>query len=49
MQKFRRRILVVNAELEAKDIILKKERMLGELKEFIQAEKELIKKYEELK
>jgi hypothetical protein len=41
--------IVVNAELEAKDIILKKERMLGELKEFIQAEKELIRKYEELK
>jgi hypothetical protein len=41
--------IVVNAELEAKDIILKKERIIGELKEFIQAEKELIKKYEELK
>jgi hypothetical protein len=41
--------IIVNAELEAKDIILKKERIIGELKEFIQAEKELIKKYEQLK
>jgi hypothetical protein len=41
--------IVVNAELEAKDIILKKERIIGELKEFILAEKELIKKYEDLK
>lgn len=41
--------ILANAEIEAKDVILKKERILGELKEFIQAEKELIKKYEELK
>jgi hypothetical protein len=47
--KIKAQEIVVNAELEAKDIILKKERILGELKEFIQAEKELIKKYEELK
>lgn len=41
--------IVANAELEAKDVLLKKERIIGELKGFIQAEKELIKKYEELK
>jgi hypothetical protein len=35
-----------DAELEAKNTILKKERIEKELKEFIQAEKELIKKYE---
>lgn len=47
--KIKAQNLIVNAELEAKDVILKKERIIGELKEFIQAEKELIKKYEELK
>lgn len=47
--KIKAQTLLSNAELEAKDIILRKERLLGELKEFIQAEKELIKKYEELK
>ncbi len=35
------------AELNAKNTILKKERIERELKEFIQIEKELIKKYEE--
>jgi hypothetical protein len=37
-----------DAELEAKNIILKKERIEKEIKEFIQAESELIKKYENL-
>jgi hypothetical protein len=37
-----------DAELSAKNIFLKKERIEKELKEFIQIEKELIKKYEEL-
>ena len=36
-----------DAELKAKDALLKKERIEHELKEFIQTEKELIKKYEE--
>jgi hypothetical protein len=37
-----------DAELEAKNTILRKERIEKELKEFIQAEKELIKKYEDI-
>jgi vacuolar-type H+-ATPase subunit H len=37
-----------DAEYEAKNTILKKERIENELKEFIQVEKELIKKYEEI-
>jgi hypothetical protein len=37
-----------DAELSAKNTILKKERIEKELKEFIQTEKELIKKYEDL-
>lgn len=37
-----------NAEAQAKNIILKKERIERELKEFIQAERELIKKYKDL-
>jgi len=37
------------AELKAKNIFLKKERIEQELKEFIQTERELIRKYEELK
>ena len=40
--------VVNDAELNAKNIFLKKERIEKELKEFIQIEKELIKKYEEL-
>lgn len=40
--------IVNDAELVAKNIILKKERIEKELKEFIQTEKELIKRYEEL-
>lgn len=40
--------IINDAEAKAKNIILKKERIERELKEFIQIEKELIKKYEEL-
>lgn len=39
--------IVNNAQAAAKNIFLKKERIESELKEFIQAEKELIKRYEE--
>ncbi len=38
--------IINEAELSAKDIILKKERIERELKDFIQAEKEFIRKYE---
>lgn len=40
--------IILDAEVQSKNMILKKERIERELKEFIQAEKELIKKYEEL-
>lgn len=40
--------IINDAELSAKNIFLKKERIEKELKEFIQIEKELIKKYDEL-
>jgi len=40
--------IINDASAEAKNITLKKERIEQELKEFIQVEKELIKKYEEL-
>ena len=40
--------LINDAELSAKNIFLKKERIEKELKEFIQIEKELLNKYEEL-
>lgn len=40
--------LINDAELHAKNTILKKERIEMELKEFIHTERELIKKYEEL-
>ena len=40
--------LINDAELHAKNTILKKERIEKELKEFIHTERELIKKYEEL-
>ena len=40
--------LINDAELSAKNTILKKERSESELKEFIHTERELIKKYEEL-
>ncbi len=39
--------IVNDAQAAAKNIVLKKERIESELKEFIQAEKELIKRYEE--
>lgn len=38
--------IINDAEISAKDVILKKDRIERELKDFIQAEKELIKKYE---
>jgi len=38
--------IINDAEITAKDITLKKNRIEDELKDFIQAEKELIKKYE---
>jgi regulator of protease activity HflC (stomatin/prohibitin superfamily) len=41
--------IVSEAEATAKNIFLKKERIEQELKEFIQTERELIKRYEELK
>jgi len=40
--------LINDAELHAKNTILKKERIESELKEFIHTERELIKRYEEL-
>lgn len=40
--------IIQDAELSAKNIILKKERIEKELKEFIQTEKELLKRYEDL-
>jgi regulator of protease activity HflC (stomatin/prohibitin superfamily) len=40
--------LINDAELNAKNIFLKKERIEKELKEFIQIEKELLNKYEDL-
>jgi hypothetical protein len=45
--KLAARKIIFDAESAAKNITLKKERIEGELKEFIQAEKELIKKYED--
>ena len=41
--------IIHQAEANAKNIFLKKERIVQELKEFIQTERELIKRYEELK
>jgi len=40
--------IINDAELKAKNTILKKERVERELKEFIRAEQELIKKYEDI-
>jgi hypothetical protein len=40
--------IIFDAEANAKNTTLKKERIESELKEFIQAERELIKRYEEL-
>jgi hypothetical protein len=45
--KLTARKIVFDAESAAKNITLKKERIEEEIKEFIQAEKELIKKYED--
>lgn len=42
------RKIILDAEIQSKNMIMKRERIEKELKEFIQAEKELIKKYEEL-
>lgn len=42
------REIISEAEIQSKNIILKKERIERELKEFIQAERELIKKYQDL-
>lgn len=39
--------IINDAEAKAKNLILKKERIESELKEFIQTERELIKRYEE--
>jgi hypothetical protein len=39
--------IINDAEAKAKNLILKKERIERELKEFIQTERELIKRYEE--
>ena len=41
--------MINDAEAKAKNIILKKERIEQELKEFIQTQRELIRRYEELK
>lgn len=41
--------IINDSEVKAKNIILKKERIEQELKEFIQTERELLKRYEELK
>lgn len=41
--------IISEAEADAKNIFMKKERIEQELKEFIQTERELIKRYEELK
>ena len=44
--KIKAQKIINDAELNAKNTSLKKERIEKELKEFIQAEKELIKRYE---
>ena len=41
--------IINEAEANAKNTFLKKERIENELKEFIQTERELIKRYEEIK
>lgn len=46
--KLKAQKIINDAELTAKNTFLKKERIEKELKEFIQAEKELIKKYENI-
>ena len=44
--KIKAQKILNDAEAEAKDITLKKDRIEKELKEFIRTEKEFIKKYE---
>jgi hypothetical protein len=46
--KIKAQKIINDAEASSKNIILKKERIERELREFILAEKELIKKYESL-
>ena len=46
--KIRAQKIIYDAEAVAKNTLLKKERVENELKEFIETERELIKKYEEL-
>ncbi len=46
--KLKAQKIINDADLYAKNTVLKKERIEKELKEFIQAEKELIKKYENI-
>ena len=46
--KIKAQKIISEAESAAKNTILKKERVENEIKEFIETEKELIKKYEEL-
>ncbi len=46
--KLKAQKIISDAEMTAKNTFLKKERIEKELKEFIQAEKELIKKYENI-
>jgi hypothetical protein len=46
--KIKAQKIISEAESAAKNTMLKKERVKNELKEFIETEKELIKKYEEL-
>lgn len=46
--KLKAQKIIQDAEANAKNTFLKKERIAKELKEFIQTEKELIKKYEEI-
>lgn len=45
--KIKAQKIIIDAELNAKNTLLKKERIESELKGFIQTEKELIKKYEQ--
>lgn len=46
--KLKAQKIIIDADNYSKNTILKKERIEKELKEFIQAEKELIKKYEDI-
>ena len=46
--KIRAQKIIYDAEAVAKNTLLKKERVENEIKEFIETERELIKKYEDL-